>query len=64
MLDDKLLSSPNISSFLKSKPMRWAGNVPRMGGEEKHYRQIHCENAGVDRRMILKWIVNKKYGTV
>ena len=30
-----LYSSPNIVRVIKSRKMRWAGHVARMGGEER-----------------------------
>ena len=32
---NELYSSPNIARVIKSKIMRWAGHVARMGGEDK-----------------------------
>jgi hypothetical protein len=31
-----LYSSPSIIRIIKSRRMRWAGHVARMGGEEEH----------------------------
>jgi hypothetical protein len=33
-----LYSSPNIIRMIKSRRMRWAGHVARMGGDEEAYR--------------------------
>jgi hypothetical protein len=30
-----LYSSPSVSRIIKSRRMRWAGHVARMGGEEE-----------------------------
>ena len=35
---DVLYSSPNIVRVIKSRRMRWAGHVARMGGERGVYR--------------------------
>jgi hypothetical protein len=35
-----LYSSPNISRQVKSRRMRWAGHVARMGAERKVYKVL------------------------
>jgi hypothetical protein len=35
-----LFSSPNIIRQIKSRRMRWAGHVARMGDERKVYRVL------------------------
>ena len=35
-----LFSSPNIVRVIKSRKMRWAGNVARMGKERGAYRVL------------------------
>jgi hypothetical protein len=35
-----LYSSPNIIRHIKSRRMRWAGHVARMGEERKVYRVL------------------------
>jgi len=35
-----LCSSPNIFLVIKSRRMRWAGHVVRMGGKERLYRVL------------------------
>jgi len=59
--------SPNIVRVIKSRRMRWAGNVARIGREEA-YTGVWWENLmerddlgdpGVDGRIILKWIFSK-----
>jgi hypothetical protein len=35
-----LCSSPNIIRMIKSKRMKWAGHVPRMGEERNAYRVL------------------------
>ena len=60
--------SPNIFRVIKSRIVRWAGHVARMGGEEKCIQcfvggnlreRDHVEDPGVDRRIILGWIFRK-----
>ena len=58
-----LYSSPNIVRMIKSRRMRWAGHVARMGTERKVYRVLvgktegrdHWEELGGD-GWILGWI--------
>jgi len=59
-----LYSSTNIVRVVKSRRMRWAGHVARMG-REKAYRGFwwgnlrerdHLEESGVAGRIILRWI--------
>ena len=38
-----LYSSPNIVRVIKSRRMRWAGRVTRMGGEERRIRGFRGE---------------------
>jgi hypothetical protein len=59
-----LYLSPNIIRQIKSRRMRWAGHVARMGEERKTYRVLvgkkerdHLEDQGVDGRMRLEWIL-------
>jgi hypothetical protein len=60
-----LYSSPNIVWVIKSRRIRLAGHVARMG---KMYRGFcwgdlresdHLEGSGVDGRIILRWIFKK-----
>ena len=59
-----LYSSPNIVRVIKSRRMRWAGHVARMGEEGGVYRVLvgkpegrrHWGDLGVDGRIILGWI--------
>jgi hypothetical protein len=57
-----LYSSPDIIKQIKSRRMRWAGNVARMGDERKVYKVLvgksernHSEDQGVDARMGSEW---------
>jgi len=57
-----LYSSPNIVRMIKSRRMRWAGNVARMGRGKAYTgfwwgnvrERDHLGDPGVDGRMILK----------
>ena len=59
-----LYSSPNILRVIKSRIMRWVGNVARMGEREAYtgfwwgnLREIdHLRDPGVDGRIILRRI--------
>jgi hypothetical protein len=65
-----LYSSPNIIMLIKSRRMRWAGNVARMGKERNVYKvwlespkeRDHFEDRGVDRRMGSEWILGRLAG--
>jgi hypothetical protein len=58
-----LYSSPDIIRHIKSRRMRWAGHVARMGEVRNVYRVLvgkpeeknHLENQGIDGRMGSKW---------
>ena len=64
---DDLCSSPNIVRMIKSRRMRWAGHVARMGKKRGVYRILvgktegkrHLGDPGVDGRIILRWIFRK-----
>ena len=55
------------SIFLKSRRMRWAGHVTRVGRGETYTgfwwgnlkERDHLGDPGVDRRIILSWIFRK-----
>jgi len=59
-----LYSSPNIVPVIKSRRMRWAGHVARMGEERGVYGVLvgksegkrHWGDLGVDGWIILGWI--------
>ena len=62
-----LYCSPNIVRVIKSRIMRWAGHVARIGERRGVYRVLvgkpegknHLENLGVDVRIILRWNYRK-----
>jgi hypothetical protein len=62
-----LYSSPNIIRMIKSRRMRWAGHVARMGGKGMHVGywwesqkvRDHWEDQDLGECTILKWILEK-----
>jgi hypothetical protein len=62
-----LYSSPNIIRVMKSRRLRWAGHVARMGRGEVHAgfwwgnlrEGDHLQDSGIDWRIILNWILEK-----
>jgi hypothetical protein len=62
-----LYCSPNIVRVIKSRKIRWAGHVARIGRGEtytgfwwgKLMERDHSEDPGVDGRVILRWIFRK-----
>jgi hypothetical protein len=62
-----LYSSPNIVRVIKSKMMRWAGHVARMGRGEVltglwlggPKARDHWEDLGVGGRITLRWILGR-----
>jgi len=66
-----LYCSPNTVRVTKSKRLRWAGHVARMGERNRCYkvwwgnlRERDClVDPGVDGRIILRWIF-RKWGVV
>jgi hypothetical protein len=62
-----LHSSPKIERMIKSRRMRWAGHVERMGKRRGIYsvlvgrpeRTNHLEDPGIDGRIILRCVFRK-----
>jgi hypothetical protein len=62
-----LYSSPDIIRQVKSRQMRWAGHVARMGEERKVYNfwwespkeKDHLEDQGVGGKMGSEWILGR-----
>jgi hypothetical protein len=58
-----LYSAPNIVRVIKSRRMRWAGHVARMGRREAcigfWWGNLRERDPGVDGRIILGWIFRK-----
>jgi len=62
-----LYCSPNIIRVIKSRRMRWAGHVARMGERRGVHRVLvgktegknHLEDQGIDGMIILRWIFMK-----
>jgi hypothetical protein len=62
-----LYSSPNIVRVIKSRMMRWAGHVARMGRGEMFTGcwlggpkvRHHWEDLGVDGRITLSWTLGR-----
>jgi hypothetical protein len=60
-------SSPNIILFIKSRIMRLAGHVERMGGRTGTYRvwredlteRDHLQDLDIDGMIISKWMLKK-----
>jgi hypothetical protein len=65
-----LYSSPDIIRQIKSRRMRWAGHVARVGEGRKVYRfwwespreRAHLKDQGVDGRMGSKWTLGRLFG--
>jgi hypothetical protein len=63
-----LYSSPNIVRVIKSRRMRWAKHVARMGEGTGVYRILvgrpegkkHWEDIGVDGRITLRWTLGRE----
>jgi hypothetical protein len=53
-----LYSSPSIIRMIKSRRVRWAGNVARMRDKREAYTiKRHSEDQDVCEYIILKWIL-------
>jgi hypothetical protein len=67
-----LYSSPNIVRVIKSRRMRWARHVARMGEEREVYRVLvgkpegksHWGDLGIDGWIILGWISRRWDGSM
>ena len=63
-----LYSLPNIVRMVKSRRMRWAGHVARMGEGRSVHRVLvgkpEGERTDVDGRIILRWIFGKWEGVL
>jgi hypothetical protein len=67
-----LYSLPNIVWLVKSRRMRWAGHVARIGEDISVHRLLvgkpeergHWGDQDVDGRIILRWIFRKLEGVV
>jgi hypothetical protein len=65
-----MYSTPNTVRQIKSRRMRWAGHVARMGEDRKVYKVLvgspkeedHLEDQGVDGRMGSKWTFGRLTG--
>jgi hypothetical protein len=65
-----LCSSPDIIRLIKSKTMRWAGHVARVGEGRNVYRVLmgklegkdHLEDQGVDGSIGSKWTLGRLDG--
>jgi hypothetical protein len=63
-----LYSSPNIVRVIKSRRMRWAGHVARMGRKAVFTRcwfegpngRDHWEDLGVGGRITLRWTLGRQ----
>jgi hypothetical protein len=55
-----LYSSPSIIRMIKSRRMRWAGHVVRMGYWWESWKAgDHCEDQDVSGWTIIKWILER-----
>jgi hypothetical protein len=64
-----LYSSPDIIRQVKSRRIRWAGHVARMGEGRNVYRESlkkkdHMKDQGVDGRVGSKWTLGRLAGGV
>jgi hypothetical protein len=62
-----LFSSPDIIRHIKSRRLKWAGHVARMGEERKVWWESpkvrdHSEDQGINGRMGSKWILGSLAG--
>ena len=67
-----MICTTNIIRVIKSSKMRWAGQVAFTENKTGAYRfwwahvkeRNHLEDLGVDRRIILKWILRNMKGSI
>jgi hypothetical protein len=66
-----LYSSPSIIRMIKSRSIRWAGHVARIGRGihigywwENHYERDHCKDQDVGGWIILKWNLDTMGGWI
>jgi len=56
------LYTSSIITVIKSRRMKWADYVACMGEMRNAYKHLvreHLEDLGIDRRIILEWILGK-----
>jgi hypothetical protein len=58
-----LYSSPDIIRQIKSRRMRWAGHVARMGQERKVEIRNHWKDQDIEGRMRFEWILGRSAGS-
>jgi hypothetical protein len=59
-----LYCSPSIIRIIKSRRLRWAGHVARMGEKRNAYRILVGKPEGLDvgKKIILRWILERWNG--
>jgi hypothetical protein len=55
-----LYTSPNIIRMIKSRRMRWAGHVARMGETRNAYRMLVGKPEAKTPRRMCRWVDNIK----
>jgi hypothetical protein len=60
-----LYSLPSITTIIKSRSMRWAGHIARMGKEKNTYRLlVRKQDQDVGGWIILEWILERWDGVM